>query len=176
MPEKVLFMMICLGIVLVLLRISYTDLRIRKIGKKETFCLMILGLWYGLFYGMAGKDAGTDCPSIPIPDMGWMLVKLFLAAFFLAAFVEAVNLFCFHLKGMGGGDIRVIYAMGLLFGFQRGMEALLISLLLAVLVMILVSMGRRQSKLLPMGPFLAAGIYIRMMAQLFLMKEILFPC
>lgn len=153
--------------VVVLFRISYTDLKYRVIGKRETGILLGLGC---LFY------------FVPLWN-GWC--GGMLSGLFLAGLVELVNLVCFRLKGIGGGDVRLLFVMGFMLGTDRGLLVLLVALVIALVVMVFVCFyykfdgdsnngdlnrvvvqqyrvrdGIKRMRI-PLGPFLAVGFGIQ---------------
>ncbi len=67
--------------------------------------------------------------------------------------------------GMGGGDIKLAAALGLLFGWQKVLLALFLgSILAGVLGLILILAGRKSRKdMLPFGPFIALGSLVAML-------------
>ena len=121
-----------------LIRVAWTDWHVRTIGKKETCLLAVLGI----ISNHAGMDAlagGVICAAIP----------------------EMVNLFVCGLTGLGGGDIRLMFAAGCLLGTSGGLLALLLGGSLALLYAGF-SYKLRQTDFLkmklPYGPFLSLGI------------------
>ncbi len=132
------YMVIESMIFLVLFRISWTDLRERRIGKFETLVLIFLGSclhknWYD----------------------GWM------GALLCGGIPELVNLVAADLRGMGGGDIRLMFAAGWILGVERGFYALLFAGVLALGTAALVKWqgkGELLTEGIAFGPFLSIGI------------------
>jgi len=64
--------------------------------------------------------------------------------------------------GMGGGDVKLTAASGIVLGFQRGMAAMVIGLTALLLFYFFYSIvqnlrGRERQKAFPLAPFLSVG-------------------
>lgn len=126
---------------MILLRISWTDLRERRIGRMETILLIVLGIT-GDFLFLDALVGGVICAGIP----------------------ELVNLLFSNLSGLGGGDIRLMFAAGWLLGIDEGLSALLLSGGAVLIVSGFYGIRRNEEilqKKIPFGPFLALGIGIK---------------
>ncbi len=68
-------------------------------------------------------------------------------------------------RWMGGGDIKLVFAMGLLLGLQRMAVAMFFGFVSAAIVgIVLLSLRlRKRSELIPFGPFLVAGTIVAML-------------
>jgi len=165
MVEELIFLILFFCI---LIRISYTDLRERRIGNQEMIILFVIGLAYKALTG------NTE------------MLQSLISGLALAGMVELVNMICFKLQGIGGGDVKLIFVMGTILGFDHGMWALLIALILSlgfVLAMAVRQLmqkrnergnerelereneresvkeaGNNRNRSLPLGPFLAIGM------------------
>lgn len=124
--------------VLLLVRISCTDLRERKIGKSETAEMFLLALIR---------------QEVPLQGLFGGLV--------CAGLAESVNLFFSGLQGIGGGDIRLIFIAGWMFGPDKGLYAVGAGCALA-LVTAFFRRGKKRREIgkeeIAFGPSLAAGI------------------
>ena len=136
------------SILLLLFRVSVTDMARRKIGKAETGMLILLAL---------------------IRSEG--IVQSLTGGLICAAVAESVNYFVSRLKGLGGGDIRLIFAAGCLLGVWDGFCALLIGGLCA-LAAAATGSYRRNRKMtgftaaeIPFGPFLSLGMAVLLAAE-----------
>lgn len=65
-------------------------------------------------------------------------------------------------RGMGGGDVKLAFLMGLVLGFPKIVIALYAAFLTgAVVSLILVVLGKKKfGQTIPFGPFLVLGIYL----------------
>lgn len=125
-------------IFLILFRISWTDLRERRIRKLETLALIFLGSclhknWYD----------------------GWM------GALLCGGIPELINLVAADLRGIGGGDIRLMFAAGWILGVEKGFYALFFAGVLALGSAALVKWqgkGELLKEGIAFGPFLSVGI------------------
>ena len=127
-----------LAIIVILFRISWTDLREHRIGKRETMILLGLGtcLQPSCYDGLIG---GFVCGGIP----------------------EFINLILTNLHGLGGGDICLMFAAGWMLGTEKGLYALFIAGIFALLAAAVWRiLGKRIEEGIPFGPFLSAGIGI----------------
>ena len=134
-------------IFLLLFHVSRMDLLHHRIGKAETYLLSVLGIIYN-GDALDSFTGGAVCSVIP----------------------ETVNLLVSDLTGLGGGDIRLMFAAGCLLGVDGGLCALLISgilMLFAAGIYCILKKRDPAGLQLPYGPFLSAGII------LILLKEIL---
>ena len=129
----------------VLFRIFQTDRKERKIGKLETCLLTVLGI--------IRNHAGFD---------------VIAGGFVCAAIPETVNFLVSGLSGLGGGDIRLMFAAGCLLGMDGGLMALLIGGIPALFAAGVYCIWKKRefSGLeLPYGPFLTLGIAVMMVAD-----------
>ncbi|MDD7388943.1 MAG: hypothetical protein PUG60_04655 [Lachnospiraceae bacterium] len=136
-------------IIALLVYIAVKDVCMRKIGKIETFLLVCLVL--------------MRCEGI---------AEALAAGLLCAAALELVNLLFFQLKGLGGGDIRLMFVSGCLLGMAGGFVAFLaggvLSLLSAAGCFWL--RGNRDpaefaAMEIPFGAFLSAGMILVMFAD-----------
>ena len=136
-------------ILMLLVRISVTDLTERKIGKRETCLLVILALVRsdGMIRSLTG---GLVC----------------------AAVVESINYCVSRLKGLGGGDIRLIFVSGCLLGIVKGFCALLIGGICALTAAAGYYCRKNREPAgfaavkLPFAPFLSLGIAVILIADM----------
>lgn len=159
--DELIFLILLFGI---LIRISYTDLRERRIGNLEMIILFVIGLVYKALTG------NTE------------MLQSLLSGLALAGMVELVNMICFKLQGIGGGDVKLIFVMGTILGFDHGLWALLIALILSLEFVLAMAVrqlmqkrnerenkkgnerehgreaGNNRNRSLPLGPFLAIGM------------------
>ena len=122
-----------------LIAASYTDIKKREIP--DTICLLIAltGLLRFSFVNLLG---------------------IFVALPFLIAAILKEN-------GIGGGDIKLTAAVGVVLGFWRGIYGLMIGLTLLVLfyIMLLIIAKIRRKQVakdlpMPLAPFLGIGFMI----------------
>lgn len=123
-----------------LLGISITDLRTRRIPNRYNAALFILGVGSGfLWHSLPAWERmlGALCVSAP----------LFLIA-------------CLFPGAIGGGDIKLIAASGVLLGVQGNLRAACFGMGLAgVYALFLLGSGRAcRRDFFALGPFLCAGI------------------
>lgn len=127
------------GVLLTLLiYASVKDIRTREVPDCVSVMVMILGL--------CGITAG-DLPSML---MGFALV-------FLPQFIPAMIR---PDKALGGADIKLSSAAAFLLGASRGVAALIMGLLLAVVIIPIIRKIKQlpQNEPFPLVPFLSVGI------------------
>lgn len=85
----------------------------------------------------------------------------------LGFFIVSVFLFILYLvtkgRGIGGGDIKLMAAAGLLLGYQQIILALMIGCILGSVIHLLRMKLQGKDKVLALGPYLSVGIFISMM-------------
>ncbi|MBR4581398.1 MAG: prepilin peptidase, partial [Lachnospiraceae bacterium] len=64
-------------------------------------------------------------------------------------------------RGMGGGDVKLMAAAGLLLGWKHILLAMMIGCILgSVIHIIRMNVNKKKEHVLAFGPYLAAGIYL----------------
>lgn len=142
----------------VLLLMSLIDFRIQIIPDELTVLLGILGLTLAAL-GMATDFTGTYRYLFGLQDNIWL--NYIFGASILAVFFYAITLLTKG-RGMGFGDVKLAFALGLLFGWPGGIMLSGISFMLGALVgvvLILFTKKNRKS-VLPFAPFLALGAFV----------------
>lgn len=141
-----------IGITIILLRISWTDLRERRIGKIESAMLIFGGLAEQFF----AADKMFSIEALLFTDA-------LIGGFLCAGISEFVNLIFSNLRGFGGGDIRLMFAAGWLLGYDRGLCAMFAGGIAALIVSGFYGIWKKESIIhleIPFGPFLAWGIIV----------------
>jgi len=109
--------------------------------------LAILSILFNLNIGIIGLGVN-------------FFVGLVLFAIFLALFLVTRG------RGIGFGDVKFAFVIGLLLGFPNSLAAIYISFVLGALVSILlIATGRKKMRgdTIPFGPFLAGGILVMLL-------------
>lgn len=94
----------------------------------------------------------------PIDSVSWQSKLIGMAAISVPLLILAVIT-----NGIGGGDVKLFFALGLLLGWENILVAFLLSVILAGIagIAILVVKKKEGKKYeLPFGPFIAVGAYI----------------
>lgn len=87
--------------------------------------------------------------------LGGSLIAGFMAyGFFLALYALSNG------KWMGGGDVKLVFIIGIILGVSKTLVALLVAFNSAALLSIALILGKKlgRKSLLPFGPFLIAGL------------------
>lgn len=100
---------ILLALVVLLVVATITDVQRQMIYNWNTYPGILLG------FGLRWAEGGT--PALEDSVKGFAICGLLM-------------LFCFVLFGLGGGDLKLIAMIGAFLGFERGVEALLWTLVL----------------------------------------------
>ena len=142
-----LFLIACFLII-----IFVYDLKHYIIPDKIVFpAILAIGIWHlvsGIFYNSYSK---------------YPILNIIYSAFGAAAFFLIIVLLS-RGKGMGVGDVKLAFLMGLFLGFPNILVALFSSFFLGAIVgLILIALGRKTLKSeVPFGPFLVIGTFIAM--------------
>ncbi|MDY6029885.1 MAG: A24 family peptidase [Acidaminococcaceae bacterium] len=115
----------------------YTDMREQLLYDKVNVFLAGCGLWYGYFF---------TSPQVYLTGalvMGGIMLSIYWAS----------------RGGMGGGDVKLAFALGLWLGVMQGILCLLLSFVLGgVIGIVLCCSGRKKvSEAIPFGPCLCLG-------------------
>ena len=87
----------------------------------------------------------------------------YLVGFFTAGSLLGAAYFFSKGKGMGGGDIKLMAAAGLLLGWENVMLALFIGAASGAVIHILLMRFQKKDRVLAFGPYLAFGIFTAML-------------
>jgi len=95
------------------------------------------------------------------PASGWQFFN-FLFAAILAGIFFYIIIIATKGKGMGGGDVKLGFLMGLILGWPLVLIALFLSFILgSVAGIFLILVGNKKMKsMIPFGPFLVLGTFI----------------
>ena len=125
-----------------LLALSVIDARTREIPVGFNIFILFLGLIRLL----------TDLSHWSQYVIGFFAVSGFL--FLLILITKG--------KGMGGGDMKLMAATGLLLGWKLNILAFLIGCILASVIHLTMMAIKKADRTMAFGPYLSAGIYIAM--------------
>lgn len=137
--------------------IFFTDLKYGIIPDKIVFPAIIVSLFYLLFFNQ--QPARIAMQSVA---GGSLTINLLSGVGALAFFVIVSYLFFFLTKkeGLGGGDIKLSFLLGLFLGFPNIIIALYIAFLTGAAIAIILILWKKKSFTkgsLPFGPFLVMG-------------------
>ena len=99
-----------------------------------------------------------------ILNTNYLILSNGLSAFFVFAFFLLIFILT-HGRGMGFGDVKLVFLLGLLLGFPKIMVALYTAFLLgAIIALILIIFKRKKffGDTIPFGPFLVLGTFLAM--------------
>lgn len=153
------------AIFLIFLLIWAIDFRIYIIPDGLNFLLAILGLilinmknFYHQFGILSGSFLGSYALLFGLRDSIWF--NHFLATF-IAALIFGLIILITRGKGMGMGDLKLITALGILFGWPDIIFIIVFSFLIGSLVsLVLLARGKKALKShIPFGPFIILGSF-----------------
>lgn len=148
---EVMQFIVWLVVVTVGLALAVYDLKWMLLPNKLVYALGIFSSLFAAFGIIGIGDASLIIDSI--------LGSLVFGGFFYVLYQISSG------KWIGGGDVRLGFALGLLLGWQKSLLCLaLASYLATIIVIILVLLRKYRKKMrIPFGPFLLAGAFIAML-------------
>lgn len=131
-------------LLLLLFQISYVDYKTYIIPLKYNLCLGLLAVVRMIYFEMHPAS-------------------FVAAAILMGSFLGS---FCYLSKGemLGGGDVKLMMAAGLLLGVRKVFFALLISCMLASLLEGIRIKRGSKNRIFAMGPYLCIGIFCQIIA------------
>lgn len=135
-------LLIC-GAVSVLLAVAFVDAKTFEIPVE---CNCLIGFW-GILHLFLNLEGWPDY----IGGMG-LMSGLLLAVYFIT-----------NQKGIGGGDVKLMTAAGLMLGWQKISLALLLGCSLGLIMHSLRMWIWGKGKVLALGPYLSVGIFVSML-------------
>lgn len=139
---------IWLVVLVVVIALAVYDLKWMLLPNKLMTPLLIIGLVFMATAAYMSKDWRLliDC----------LIAGFAASGFFLALFAISSG------KWMGGGDVKLVFVIGIILGVSKTLVALLIAFNSAALLSIVLILGKKlgRKSLLPFGPFLIAGLIV----------------
>ncbi len=138
------------GILLVL--IFFTDFMYYLIPDSAVFLLTVLTFFYRLFLTHQNVMMGYDFQLALVCAVGASL-------FFLALFLLTRG------KGMGFGDVKLAFPIGLLLGWPSTLVAIFLAFILGAITGVAAILVRKKKlkSTIPFGPFLVLGTFIALL-------------
>lgn len=135
-----------------LLVIFFVDLEHLIIPDQMIVFLAAVGLFYNIF-----THLGNLSPFLK----NYFLVSLLATGFFLLLFWVTRG------KGMGFGDVKLVFVLGLVFGFPGTVLAIYLSFLTGALVGIILILTKKSKfgQKIAFGPFLVLGSFLTLFFQ-----------
>jgi len=156
-----------------------TDLKYRIIPDKIVYPAIIFVVLFmlinaGLFLALYYRQLSQDAFGVYLLKAGYFklyaynVIKAVGVDLFSAALIASFFAFLVYItkgKGMGGGDIRLGFLIGVFNGFPHNVIAIFLGFIMgAVLSLILVMLKLKTLKdTVPFGPFLIAGSFIALL-------------
>lgn len=137
-----------LYLIMVLVILAVYDLRWMLLPDAVTLPAIGLSVTYLVYLGLSGGSAATI--------FGSLLAAVLAGGFFYALGAVSGG------RWMGGGDVKLVFLMGLALGLERTFLALVVAFNVAAIVsLILIGLKlRKRTDHIPFGPFLAGGTLV----------------
>ena len=133
-------------IILILLWQSISDIKDKSIPVKSIYILIIAGMTKIAFTNIAyGLDSSRIIPYV----LGAVIISLPLYILYILS-----------ARGFGGGDIKIIAALGLILGFGKIIIAFIISQIILVIYGLIIRHDKEKRSETALVPFLTIGTVI----------------
>jgi len=136
----------------ILLTISVIDARTYEIPVGLNIAIGILGIIHLIIY--ITLDVGPERVSIYEHFYDYLIGAVCVSGFLLLLFIITGG------RGIGGGDIKLMAAAGLLLGWKHIIPALMFGAILGSIIHIILMKVSDKDRKLAFGPYLSAGIVI----------------
>ena len=124
--------------------------------------LSAMDIRYGMIFDRFLVPMGVSGLLLDLPAGLWSTAERVVAAFFLGGLLLLIR-WASH-GGMGGGDVKLGWVLGLWLGWEAGLVALVLAFFLGSIFGIGVCICRRHARMeLPFGPFLSLGAFFAML-------------
>lgn len=139
------------------------DYKLQIIPNRLTLTLFETGLIFAFLYGLSNIAISMN-----------MLIGMFVGAGIFLAITLLGGLF-FGKEAMGFGDVKLMGALGLLFGMSNIIVITLISFLIGAVISIILLITRikKSDEYIPFGPFIVTATFISMYVPFETLKLIL---
>ena len=88
-----------------------------------------------------------------------------IICFIVMFLIKKLGDFLFKKESMGGGDIKLMFIFGLMFGIAAGLSTIFIGALIGLPISLII-LYRNKSHVIPFGPFLCLGSLILLLLQI----------
>ena len=88
-----------------------------------------------------------------------------ILAFFIMFMIKKIADFCFKKESMGGGDIKLMFVFGLVFGCELSILSVFIGSIVGLPISLLF-LKYKNTNIVPFGPFLCIGALIILLFQI----------
>jgi len=88
-----------------------------------------------------------------------------LISFAIMFLIKILGDFMFKKESMGGGDIKLLFFFGLIFGWQMSIVAIFIGSIVGLPISLLI-LYKKSTHIVPFGPFLSIGAIIVLLLQI----------
>jgi len=88
-----------------------------------------------------------------------------LISFTIMFLIKKLGDFMFKKESMGGGDIKLLFFFGLMFGWEMAIVAIFIGSIVGLPISLLI-LYKKSSHIVPFGPFLSIGAIVVLLLQI----------
>jgi leader peptidase (prepilin peptidase)/N-methyltransferase len=134
----------------------FTDLKICIIPDETNYLAIAIGIIYVVIMFFVDRQVGID---LLIGGIGAFVVFLLIAG---------ISFLIMKKVGMGGGDTKLVCAIGFLMGAKNFVQIFVLSFFIAAIVsaILLIAKKKARDDYIPFGPFICIGTYITMLVPL----------
>ena len=134
----------------------FTDLKICIIPDETNYLAIAIGIIYAIAMFFADRKVGLD---LLIGGVG---------AFTIFMLITGISYLILKKTGMGGGDTKLVCAIGFLMGAKNFLQIFVLSFFIAAVIssVLLISRKKTRDDYIPFGPFICIGTYITMLMPL----------
>jgi len=87
----------------------------------------------------------------------------YIIGMFLVSTIFALIVLATKGRGMGGGDVKLMFTLGLLLGWKKILLVMLLGSVLGSIIHIIIMKVSKKDKMLAFGPYLSMGAYLAML-------------
>lgn len=137
-------------LIFILLIMFFVDIRSQIIPNELNYILLVVGLLRAYYIITVDVIAGLD---LLLGMATGLLIFLAIAGF---------SLLVFKREGMGGGDIKLMAVLGLIFGFADIVQIFVLCFFVGAIISIflLATKIKKSSDYIPFGPYIVIAAYI----------------
>lgn len=143
----------------VLLVVSFIDLEVRIIPNKIIYPAILIAISLSAIFYLIGK------PLLPLLGRKSLATSFFsgLAVFLLILIIDFLGRIVYKKEGIGAGDIKLSFFMGIILGYHVFLAVFFAFLLGAVIGLLTLTIRKKRKNddaYMPMGPFLSLGSFL----------------
>ena len=140
------------------------DFKLQIIPNRLNLTIFEVGLVFAFLYGLSDVSITINLALGAVTGAG-----IFLAITLIGGAI-------YGKEAMGFGDVKLMGAIGLFFGFQKIIAVTLVAFLLGAVISIilLATKIKKMDEYIPFGPFIVLGAFINIFTPFIIIKNVLF--